>query len=141
MSLQPLLNAPFIVQLHAISAIIAFFLGTIQLLAPKGTLPHKSLGMVFLVLMAVVAVSSIFIRPAYYGYDLPVIKWFSWIHLFTVLTLWGLIEGIYFLTRSGERLKRHKWSFIGMYVGGLVIAGSFAILLPGRVMNQVIFGG
>ena len=120
-------------------AIAAFFLGIFQLVAPKGTLPHKTLGLIWVLIMATVAISSIFIRPAYYGYDLPLVQWFSFIHLFTVLTFWGVMQGSFFLLRGGPRLKRHAGSFIGMFIGGLVIAGGFAFL-PGRIMHAVVFG-
>ena len=44
MSLAPLLNAPFVIQLHAFAAMSAFVLGIVQFSAPKGTLPHRTLG-------------------------------------------------------------------------------------------------
>ena len=72
MSLQPLLEAPWVIQVHAFGAMAAFLLGVVQFAAPKGTLPHKSLGAVWIVLMTAIAVSSIFIRPAFYpGCRLP----------------------------------------------------------------------
>ena len=37
MSLAPLLNAPLVVQLHALAAMAALVLGIVQLVAPKGT--------------------------------------------------------------------------------------------------------
>ena len=42
MSLQPLLDAPWVIQLHAFGAMFAFVLGIVQFAAPKGTLPHKN---------------------------------------------------------------------------------------------------
>ena len=139
MSLEPLLSAPWVIQLHAATAMAAFFLGVIQLTAPKGTLPHRTLGMVFIVLMAVVAVSSIFIRPSLYP-ELPIWRWFGPIHIFTGITIFGLVQGVYFLMRGGPALKFHARPFIGMFIGGLVIAGALAFL-PGRIMGQVVFGG
>lgn len=44
MSLTPLLNASLAIQLHAIAAMSAFALGVVQLAAPKGTLPHLTIG-------------------------------------------------------------------------------------------------
>jgi uncharacterized membrane protein len=44
MSLTPLLNATPETQIHAFAAIAAFALGVVQLAAPKGTLPHRTLG-------------------------------------------------------------------------------------------------
>ncbi|BBC00349.1 putative membrane protein [Bradyrhizobium elkanii USDA 61] len=44
MSLAPLLDATPAIPLHAFAAMAAFVLGSIQLAAPKGTLPHRTLG-------------------------------------------------------------------------------------------------
>lgn len=138
MSLQPLFDATWVIQIHAFSAMAAFLLGVIQLAAPKGTLPHKSIGVVWILIMSTVAISSIFIRPSV-SPGLPLMQWFSWIHLFTVLTVWGVVQGSYFLLRGGPGLKRHSRPFIGIFIGGLVIAGGFAFL-PGRIMHAVVFG-
>jgi uncharacterized membrane protein len=88
--------------------------------------------------MTAITVSSIFIRPSLYP-GLPVTQWFSWIHLFTVLTAWGVVGGLSHLLRGGTNLKRHKHPFAGIFVGGLIIAGATAFL-PGRIMHQVAFG-
>jgi uncharacterized membrane protein len=44
MSLEPLLAAPLSTQVHAFAAMAAFALGAVQLAAPKGTLPHRTVG-------------------------------------------------------------------------------------------------
>jgi len=44
MTLAPLLNAPFVIQIHALAAIAAFAVGLVQLTAPKGTIPHRLIG-------------------------------------------------------------------------------------------------
>ena len=43
MSLAPLLAALPQIQVHAFAALAAFVLGAVQLAAPKGTLPHRTL--------------------------------------------------------------------------------------------------
>ncbi len=48
MSLAPLLQASTPIQLHAFAALGAFALGTVQLAAPKGTLPHRIVGSIWL---------------------------------------------------------------------------------------------
>ena len=64
MTLEPLLNASPLIQAHAFGAMAAFVLGVIQLTAPKGTLPHKSIGVLWLALMIIVTATSAFIaRP------------------------------------------------------------------------------
>ena len=139
MTLDPLLEAPLIVQVHAFGAMAAFALGVIQIVAPKGTLPHKTIGIVWILIMATVGVSSAFIyRPTQPG-D-PFWARFSPIHLFTLLTAVALFRGVALLLRGGPGLKYHSRPFIGLFVGGLIIAGILAFL-PGRIMHQVAFGG
>ncbi len=139
MSLDPLLQAPLIVQVHAFGAMAAFVLGLIQIIAPKGTLPHRTLGAFWIAIMIVVASSSAFIyRPAAEGAS----YWerLSFIHLFIPITAFGLVSGILLLLRGGPALKAHARPFISVFVGGLIVAGALAFL-PGRIMHGVVFGG
>ena len=62
MSLTPLLDAAPAIPLHAFAAMAAFVLGAVQLAAPKGTLPHRTLGWVWVALMLAVAISSFWIH-------------------------------------------------------------------------------
>lgn len=135
---EPLTSAPWIVQLHAFSAIAAFALGLVQFAGPKGTLAHKTLGAIWIVLMTTISITGIFINPALHGFDLPLAQWFSWIHVFVPITLYGVIQGAYFLIRGGPGLRRHAGPFVGIFIGGLIVAGGFAFL-PGRIMHQVVF--
>lgn len=139
MSLEPLFAAPWIIQVHAFAAMAAFVLGVVQFAAPKGTLPHKTLGGVWVVLMATIIISSIFIRPLVYP-GLPLLQWFGPIHIFTIISSFGLIQGLLLLMRGGGALKYHSRPFRAIFIGGIVIAGAFAFL-PGRIMHDVVFGG
>lgn len=139
MSLDPLLESTWVIQAHAFAAMAAFFLGVVQLTAPKGTLPHRTLGALWVLLMAAVTASSVFIRPSL-DPSLPVWRWFSWIHIFTVVTAVGIVGGVHHLAKGGPTLKKHKGPFIGVFIGGLIIAGALAFL-PGRIMHEVAFGG
>ena len=58
MSLAPLLDGAPAIELHAFAAMTAFALGVVQLSAPKGTLPHRTIGWVWVTLMAVVRTSA-----------------------------------------------------------------------------------
>ena len=62
MSLEPLFAAPLVVQVHAFAAMAAFVLGIVQFSAPKGTLPHRTLGYIWVGLMLMIAVSSFWIQ-------------------------------------------------------------------------------
>ena len=140
MSFGPLLEAPLVIQIHAFGAMAAFLLGVVQIAAPKGTLPHKTLGAVWIAIMLVVAVSSIFVRPSLKP-GLPIAEWFSPIHIFTLLTFYSVGQGTYLLMRGGPALKFHSRPFIGLFIGGLIVAGVLAFALPGRIMHKVVFGG
>ena len=131
MSLAPLLNAEPAIQLHAFTAMAAFALGAIQLSAPKGTLPHRTAGWIWVALMVIVAVSSFFIH------DLRV--WDAWspIHLLSVFTLAMLPLAVMHARR--HRVDRHRRAMTAIFVGALVIASVFT-LAPGRIMHAVVFG-
>lgn len=139
MTLEPLLNASPIIQIHAFGAMAGFVLGLIQFAAPKGTLPHKTLGLVWIVIMAAVAISSAFIYPPPKPGD-PFWARFTPIHIFTVLTVVGLARGVSILLRGGPRMRFHGQPFMSIFIGGLIIAGILSFL-PGRIMHQVAFGG
>jgi uncharacterized membrane protein len=130
-SLAPLLNAEPAIQLHAFTAIAAFALGAVQLSAPKGTLPHRTAGWIWVALMVIVAVSSFFIH------DLRV--WDAWspIHLLSVFTLAMLPLAVMHARR--HRVDRHRRAMVATFVGALVIAGLFT-LAPSRIMHAVVFG-
>ncbi|MHC2578608.1 putative membrane protein [Bradyrhizobium diazoefficiens] len=81
MSLAPLLTAAPAIPLHAFAAMAAFVLGLVQFAAPKGTLPHRTIGWIWVVLMAVVAASSFWIHQS------RLIGPFSPIHVLSIFTL------------------------------------------------------
>jgi len=131
MSLAPLLEAAPAIPLHAFAAMSAFVLGVVQLAAPKGTLPHRALGWIWVGLMAVVAVSSFWIH------QIRLLGPWSPIHLLSIFTLGMLPLGVWMAHR--HRVADHRRIMIYTFSGALVIAGLFT-LLPGRIMHQVVFG-
>ena len=130
--------SPLQIQLHWATATIAFFLGLIIFLRPKGTLPHKTLGAFYAVLMIVTSVAAFFVRSGdVSGWDYLSLKGMSPIHLFIPLTLFGIFGGLFGILVLKDR-RRHRWPLIGSFVGGLVIAGAFTFL-PGRRMHTFFF--
>ena len=131
MSLTPLLNAAPEVQVHAFAAMTAFVLGVVQLGAPKGTLPHRTLGWVWVVLLLVISASSFLIHG--------IRMWGPWspIHILSVLTPIMLIVGV--LAARGHHVRTHRITMISIFAGALVLAGLFT-LVPGRIMHSVVFG-
>ena len=69
MSLAPLLNAAPAIQLHAFAALAAFAIGAVQLAAPKGTLPHRTIGWIWVLLMVIVAATSFWIHDGRHRVD------------------------------------------------------------------------
>ena len=131
MSLAPLLSASPAIQLHAFAAMSAFVLGLVQFAAPKGTLPHRTLGGIWVTIMFMVAISSFFIH------ELKV--WGPWspIHLLSIFTLVMLPLGVW--RAHHHQVQAHRWTMISIFLGALVIAGLFT-LVPGRIMHAVVFG-
>jgi uncharacterized membrane protein len=131
MSFAPLLNAALAIPLHAFAAMTAFVLGAVQLAAPKGTVPHRTLGWIWVALMAIVAGSSFWIH------QIRLVGPWSPIHLLSIFTLAMLPLGVWRAHR--HRAADHRRIMISLFVGALVIAGLFT-LLPGRIMHAVAFG-
>jgi uncharacterized membrane protein len=131
MSLRPLLDAAPVIRLHAFAAMAAFALGIVQLAAPKGTLPHRMIGWIWVALMAVIAISSFWIH------QLRIIGAFSPIHLLSIFTLVMLPLAV--LHAHRHRVLQHRNFMIGIFTGALVIAGLFTFV-PGRIMYAVAFG-
>lgn len=132
MEYAALLKAGWLISSHALAAMSAFILGLVQFAAPKGTLPHKTLGYIWCALMLWVAASSFFI------YDIRMWGPFSPIHILSLFALFGLVSGV----REARRkdIKEHRKTMILLFSGALLIAGVLAFM-PGRLMHKVVFGG
>jgi uncharacterized membrane protein len=131
MTLAPLLAADGAIRLHAFAAMAAFALGVVQLSAPKGTIPHRTVGWVWVVLMLAVSVSAFWIHT--------IRLWGPWspIHLLAIFTLIMLPVAVLHARR--HRVPQHRIAMLSLFFGALVIAGLFT-LFPGRIMSAVVFG-
>jgi uncharacterized membrane protein len=131
MTLAPLLNASFAIQLHAFAAMGAFALGIVQFARRKGTFSHRTFGWIWVSLMLVVAVSSFWIH------DIRVWGIWSPIHLLSIVTLVNLPLAVLMARR--HRVRAHRYWMISIFAGALLIAGIFTFV-PGRIMHSVLFG-
>jgi uncharacterized membrane protein len=109
----------------------AFALGVVQFAAPKGTLPHRTVGWIWVALMATVAASSFWIH------EVRLLGPWSPIHLLSIFTLIMLPIAVWRARR--HRVADHRRIMTMTFLGALVIAGLFT-LLPGRIMHAVVFG-
>ena len=80
--------------------------------------------------MTVTAIAACFVRSILPGHLSPV-------HLFIPLTLFGVVGALLYARRGN--IKGHRNAMLGLYCGGLVLAGALT-LLPGRLLHSVFFG-
>ena len=114
---------------HLATVIPAIPLGAYVILSRKGGARHKMLGKIWLAMMFVTAIATIFIRNINDGQ-------FSWIHLFTLLTFIAVPQAI--VSARQGRIEAHKKHVRNFFIGALVIAGVTAFA-PGRTMWQWAF--
>jgi uncharacterized membrane protein len=131
MNPSPLLEAAPAIPLHAFAAMGAFVLGLVQFAAPKGTLPHRTIGFIWVGLMLVVAGSSFWIH------QIRLVGPWSPIHLLSIFTLVMLPLAVW--KAHTHQVAAHRRIMISLFAGALLIAGLFT-LVPGRIMHKVIFG-
>ena len=131
MSLTPLLDAAPAIPVHALAAMAAFALGLVQFAAPKGTLPHRTVGWIWVGLMAMVAISSFWIH------QIRLLGPWSPIHLLSIFTLIIVPLGVW--RAHHHDVGNHRRIMIFTFAGALVIAGLFTFV-PGRIMHSVVFG-
>jgi len=130
--IQDLIATRPLIALHLTSALLAIVLGAVLLTRRKGTGGHRTLGWVWVVLMAIVAFSSVFIR----GGTLPNLAGWSPIHLLTLTVLIAVPAAVVAIRRG--HVARHRAAMISIYVGACLVAGAFT-LLPGRFLGDLIW--
>jgi uncharacterized membrane protein len=121
------MTLPLPLWIHLVSALSALVLGAALLSRRlKGDRLHRIAGWTWVLLMLAVAISSLW---------LPKFMQLSWIHVFTVVTLVSLPLGVY--RARTHNVKAHRGTMIGVFTGGLLIAGLFT-LIPGRLLGNAL---
>lgn len=121
---------PLALRLHVLAALGTTAVGGLIFSMRKGKAFHRTAGWLWVCLMAVAAVSSLFIV----GLNGDV---WSLLHLLSGWSLVVLPLAVWAARR--HRVAAHGKAMTGLYVGGSIVAGSFA-LLPGRLMWALFFG-
>ena len=128
---SPLFQAAAPIPFHALAALAATGLGAVQLWRPKGGRMHRQIGYFWVVLMAGVAISGLFIH------ETRMVGIFSPIHLLSLLTLASLWVAI---SRARRRdIAGHRRVMLLLFWLALVLTGAFTFW-PGWVMHAVLFG-
>jgi uncharacterized membrane protein len=123
-----------LMQLHLATIIPSFLIGTLLLVIKKGTGIHKIFGRVYMILMMVTALITLFM-PARVGATF--LNHFGWIHSFSFLTIYT-VPTAYWAIKKGN-VRAHKRKMILLYFGAIVIAGGFTFY-PGRYLHHLFFG-
>jgi len=135
MNLSPLLHASLAVQIHVVTVVPTFVIGTYQIfLSKKGEPFHRALGYAYLTLLTITCIDALFIHEImpkswFYG--------FSPLHVLVLLTLVCVVGAL--RAAWAHDIPRHRSAVLGTYIGGLLVAISL-VLLPGRIMHAVFFG-
>ncbi len=114
---------------HLTTVFLALPLGISQLVLPKGTIRHRTVGYIWCALMTATALISFAVHEINPG-------GFSPIHVFSVATLVS-VPLIIFFARTG-RVPQHQRSVLILMIGGLVIAGLFTFI-PGRALGTLVY--
>jgi uncharacterized membrane protein len=115
--------------IHLAAVLPALAIGLLQLTSRKGTRPHKVLGWLWVLAMALAALSSFWIIGPNNGGK------FSVIHLLSVIVLANLCLAIWFLRRGNVRA--HAKFMAGTFIG--LLAAGIGALTPGRFLSQLLF--
>ena len=127
--LSGVLRASPVVQVHLYTALVAIGLGAALMTSRKGARFHRVAGWIWVVLILFVAGSSLFIT------GLNGDKW-SFIHL---LSGWTMITApLALIAARRHKVKQHRRAMMGIFYGGLLIAGALAFI-PGRILWNVFF--
>ena len=122
------MTANNIVWIHLVTATFAVFFGLLNVFIRKGTSLHRNFGYTWIALILIASLSSFFIRRN---------NTFSELHLLSIVTIISVTIGLYAI-RNGKR-QLHARCMIGPLIGAIV-AGYFAIFIPGRFAYQLLFG-
>lgn len=127
MTLTPILELPFQIQMHAAAAMIALVLGPVALWRKRRDTIHKTTGYIWVVAMAIVAISSFFIPSHFTPIGLGPI------HGLAVYAAWGLFDAMRAIYRRD--IAQHRDIMQNLYMRGILIAGAFNFL-PGRSFQR-----
>lgn len=120
--------------LHLATVVPAFVIGTIVLILKKGTNFHKIFGRIYMILMMITALITLFMQAEV---GPKILNHFGWIHSFSFLTIYTVPTA--YLAIKKRDVKSHKRKMILLYFGAIIIAGGFTFV-PGRYLHTLFFG-
>jgi len=118
---------------HLATVVPCFVIGTMLLLIKKGTNIHKGFGRIYMILMLITALITLFM-PAEVGPRF--LNHFGWIHSLSFLTIYT-VPAAYLAIKKGN-VKSHQRKMVILYFGAIIIAGVFTFT-PGRYLYNLFF--
>jgi uncharacterized membrane protein len=119
---------------HLATVVPCFIIGTVLLLIKKGSSVHIVFGRIYMILMLITAVITLFMQAQV---GPRILNHFGWIHSFSFLTLYT-VPTAYTAIKRGDIIS-HKRKMILLYFGAIIIAGGFTFV-PGRYLYELLFG-
>ena len=132
MTLEPLLSAAPEIRLHVAFALVALIFGPVAIFRRRRDRIHRMLGYAGVAGMAGLAATGLLIDS-----DFPLVGTYGPIHLLSLYALWSLAAGV--LAARRREFARHAAWMKTLWFTAIGITGLLT-LLPGRVMNRMIFG-
>jgi uncharacterized membrane protein len=129
MTLSPLLQASVAVQLHVAAAVLAILLGASQFLGRKGSGPHRVIGWFWVLMLAVLCITSFFIPGTLFIGPVSVF------HALSAYTLWALVMGAR-AAMLGD-VESHRSYMTWLYILSVLISAAIAVL-GGGVLSEVL---
>jgi uncharacterized membrane protein len=149
MNFAPLLEASPTVKVHFAAASIALVLGAMQFLAPKGTFSHRTIGAVWICLMAVMILAGFMIRDRFmwgpFSTNVCLVPGKSQIWMIRcgalhTLSLYALLALPYAALHARRgNIEIHRWVMFSVLFGAVVVAGALAFQPP-RILHTIFFG-
>jgi len=119
------MTTPIII--HLITVLPALITGVYILASKKGTRIHKRLGRVWAGLMLITAIDSFFIQKD---------GSFSWIHILSCVSISSILLALWAIRNGHSGI--HQRFMLGAFIG-VVVAGYFATMTPGRAVYNFLF--
>jgi uncharacterized membrane protein len=116
---------------HLATVVPCFIIGTLLMLIKKGTKTHKNFGRIYMILMMITAIITLFMQSQV---GPKIFNHFGWIHLFSFLTIYT-VPTAYWAIKNGN-VEAHKRKMILLYFGAIIIAGGFTFT-PGRYLYEM----
>jgi uncharacterized membrane protein len=146
MTLEPLIEASVLVQIHVATATAAVVLGAVQFVAPKGLLPHRAIGWTWVGLMVVMVISALLNQdfPQFgppklcCGPDGPCLRGYvcAGTHIWTVSCLLALPYAVQHARL--HHVQHHRNAMLFLFFGMLITTGIFTFV-PKRIMHAIVF--